>query len=386
MRLCRFLLSIACAGLIAVPVHAQNQPAVFEPKAQQLFMVEAETNAVLFSKNENVAIAPASLIKLMTLEVVFDALKTGEIRLDTAFKVSEYAWRTGGAPSGTATMFAALKSDVSVESLIRGVAVQGANDACIILAEGLSGTEPAFVERMNKRAKVLGLRSAVFANSSGLPDPKNRISLRDLVVLARHIETTYPDYFKYYAEAEFEWNKIKQRNRNPLIALNIGVDGLGSGFAEGAGFSIVTSMKRDGKQILLAMGGLTSDKERTEEAKRVLEWANSSFSKKKLFEAGEAVGDASVYGGDRSSLPVVVSEPVDVFIATNNPERLSARVIYKWPLTAPVAAGQTIGVLKISSGERLLREVPVKASEAAGVGSLSARALDAVQELLFFWL
>lgn len=367
--------SLACA-----------QTAVFETKAKQAYLIDAETGTVLFSKDENIPVPPASLVKLMTMEVVFDALARAELTLDTTYTVSEHAWRTGGAPSGTSTMFAALKSGVRIGDLIQGVVVQLANDACIILAEGMSGSEGAFAERMTKRARMLGLSISTFSNPTGLPDPGNTVTMRELVMLARHIQTRYPNFYRLYSQADFEWNKIRQRNRNPLIAANIGVDGLGTGFAAGYGFSIVTSMQKDGKRVFLAMGGLSSDKERIEETRKILDWAMSAFQKKTVFAKGDIIGEASVYGGAAASVPLVTSGPVDVLVPVNNPDRLSARVIYKWPLRVPVASGQTVGTLKIWSGERLLREIPVETAAAVEPGTLTSRSLDALQELLFFWL
>lgn len=387
MRFLHFLpLKIIFFLALGTVALAQNQPSAFEPKAAQIYLIEADTGTILYARNENQQVPPASLAKLMTMEVVFDALKKGEITLDTTFPVSEHAWRTGGAPSRTSTMFAALKSEIRVEDLIKGVIVQSANDGCIILAEGMSGSEQAFAERMTKRARELGLTASVFGNASGLPDDKSKVTMRELVMLSRHLARTYPELYRYYSQPDFEWNKILQRNRNPLLGLNIGVDGIGTGYTEASGYAIAASMRRGGKHLILAMSGLATDKERAEEARRVLEWAQASFEKKRLFEAGEQIGEASVYGGDRSTVPVIAKEPVEIFVAVNNPERLNARVVYRWPLEAPVGKGQTIGVLKVWSGEQLLRETPVETAGEAGVGSLSSRTLDALQELLFFWL
>ena len=357
-----------------------------ETKAQQAYMVEASTGTVLLEKNEGDVIPPASLAKLMTMEVVFDALKRGEITLDTSYPVSEHAWRTGGAPSRTSSMFAALKSRVSVRDLIQGVIVQNANDGCIILAEGISGSEKEFAERMTRRARELGLKKSSFTNATGLPDAGNKTTLGEMVTLAHHIQATYPELYAYYAQPEFEWNKIKQRNRNPLLALGIGVDGLGTGFAEGSGYSIVTSINRDGKRIVLGLGGLATDKERTEEARRVLEWGVSSFESRRLFGKGDVVGQVSVYGGAQRSVDLVAKEPVDIFVPIENGERISARIVYKWPLYAPVVPGQQVGTLRVLSGDRHLRDVPLYTADAVVVGSLQSRALDALQELLFFWL
>ena len=372
------------------PSRAQAQaqavpaPQLIETKASQVYLIEASTGTVLLAKNERQSFAPASLTKLMTLEVVFDALTRGEIRPDTIYPVSEYAWRTGGAPSRTATMFAAVKSQVSVGDLVKGIAVQTANDGCLIIAEGMEGSEAKFVERMNARAAELGLTDSHFGNATGLPHPDNRSTLFDLVKLSRHLVDAYPDLYRTFSLAEFEWNTILQRNRNPL--LSFGADGLGTGFAEGSGFAIVASMERGGRRLFLGLGGAQTSKERTEEAARLLAWGFDSFEMRTLFKAGEVVGEASVYGGASSKVPLVADRAIEVYVPVNNPERLQARILYRWPLMPPVAADREIATLTLYSGERLLRSLPLQSAEAVEVGTLRQRAFDAVIELLFFWI
>lgn len=378
----------AIVGIVAAIAQgeAAAQTPAFDTKAKQIYLIDAETGTVLFARDEDEPVPPASLAKLMAMEVVFEALDKGELTPETVFPVSEHAWRTGGAPSGTATMFAAIKSQVRVADLIQGATVQLANDACIILAEGMAGGEAAFAERMNARARELGMPVATFKNATGLPDPGNRVTMRELVTLSRHLREAHANFYRLYAQPEFEWNNILQRNKNPLIAANVGVDGLATGFAEGFGFSLAASMQRGDRRVYLAMGGLETDKERTEESRRVLDWAMTSFEKRRIFADGETIGEASIYGGAAGHVALVAGGPVDVLLPVNNPERLTARIVYKWPLTAPVAAGQQVGVVKLWNGDKLLREVPVKTAEAVGSGTLSSRALDALQELLFFWL
>ncbi len=377
------LLSLGLPSPAAFGQTAAPAPLI-ESKAAQVYLIEASTGTVLFSKNETKSFAPASLAKLMTLEVVFDALKKGEIRSDTIYPVSEYAWRTGGAPSRTSTMFAAVKSQVPVADLIKGIAVQTANDGCLIIAEGMAGSEAKFVERMNARAAELGLADSHFANATGLPHPDNRSTLVDLVKLARHLVETYPDLYQTFSLAEFEWNKILQRNRNPLLP--IGADGLGTGFAEESGFAIIASMERDGRRLFLGLSGAQTDKERTEEATRLLNWGFDGFEMRTLFKPGEVVGEASVYGGNPSKVPLVANGPVEVYVPINNPDRLQARIVYRWPLKPPVAADREIATLNILSGERPLVSVPLKSAQAVEVGTLRQRAWDAVIELLFFWI
>ena len=384
-RLFAFLIVLLTVSGVA---HAQSAApqAGFDVKAKQVYLIEAETGTVLFARAEDETVPAASLAKLMTMATVFKALAGGDITLDTQYPVTEHAWRTGGAPSRTSTMFAALKSNVRVEDLVRGVIVQFANDACIILGEGIAGSEPAFAERMTEEARALGLQKSAFANATGLPNPANKVTMREMVQLARHLQTTYPDYMRYYLEPEFEWNKIKQRNRNPLLTLNIGVTGFVTGFSEEGGYSIVAAVNRDGKHLVLAMGGMENDKARIEETRRIIEWALSSFERRTLFKEGEVIADASVYGGDASSVPLVAGEQVDVFLPKDNSQKLVARVVYTWPVRAPVEPGKAIGTLKIWNDKQLLREVPVETAGSVGVGALRSRALDALIELFFFWI
>jgi D-alanyl-D-alanine carboxypeptidase (penicillin-binding protein 5/6) len=380
------LVALSLAAFVRLPAYAQDAPksAGMETKAGQAYLIEASTGTVLLAKNERQSFAPASLAKLMTLEIAFQALTKGEIRPDTIYPVSEFAWRTGGAPSRTSTMFAAVKSQVPVADLVKGIAVQTANDGCLIVAEGMAGSEAKFVERMNVRAAELGLKDSHFGNATGLPHPDNRSTLSDLVSLAQHLQRDYPELYKTFSLPEFEWNKILQRNRNPL--LGIGADGLGTGFAEGSGFAIVASVERNGRRLFLGLGGLATDKERTEEATRLINWGFDGFEMRQLFKKGEVIGEASVYGGAQSTVPLVAANPVEVYVPVNNPERLQARIVYRWPLRPPVAVGAEVAVLNLFSGERPLLSVPLQSGASVEVGTLRQRAVDALIELLFFWL
>ncbi|WP_267550913.1 D-alanyl-D-alanine carboxypeptidase family protein [Rhizobium rhizogenes] len=390
------LLFLLLLGIGNVTAAAQPAtPGAFDTKAAQAFMIEASTGTILLAKAEDQPISPASLAKLMTLDVIFDAIGRGEISLDTEYPVSENAWRTGGAPSRASTMFAALKSRVRVGDLIQGVAVQQANDSCIVLAEGISVSEREFARRMTARAREIGMPRATFTNSTGLPDANDpsgggKVSMRELVTLAQDLQQKHQDLYKYFGQADFTWNKIYQRNKNPLLLLNIGVDGLGMGFTDGEGFSIVASVERDGRRLFLALGGLKSDKERTEETRRVLEWGLSNFRSQRIFADGDVIGDASVYGGAQSTVGLLAKMPVDVYVPVDTPDRLSARIVYRWPLTAPVAADYDAGTLRVFLGARLVRELPLYTKESIAQGTLSRRAFDAFMELteslLFSWL
>lgn len=234
------------------------------------------------------------------------------------------------------------------------------------------------------------MQRSIFGNSTGLPDGRSKTTAFDMVTLAAQLQQAYPDFYPYFALPDFEWNKIFQRNRNPLLGFGLGVDGLATGFAEGEGYSIVASAERNGRRLFLTLGGIASDKERTEEAKRVLEWGLGAFEIRQLFADQEVVGTASVYGGASRSVDLVAKSTVSVYIPVNNPDRLAARIVYRWPLTAPVAADREAGTLRIFAGSRLLREVPLYTKDAVEAGSLSSRAVDALLELgeslLFSWL
>jgi D-alanyl-D-alanine carboxypeptidase (penicillin-binding protein 5/6) len=374
-------------GLFAALAFAgQAQAQLFETKATQAYMIDAETGTVLFSKEPDKAMAPASLAKLMTMEVVFNAIKSGRYKLDDTFAVSENAWRTGGAASRASTMFAAVKSQIRIEDLIQGVTVQLANDGCIVLAEGMAGSEANFALQMTERAREIGLEKSTFVNSTGLPAPGQTTTVRELAELGLHIWRTYPEFYRYYSLSEFNWNKILQRNRNPLVTMDIGADGIAAGFTEGEGFAIVGSVNREGRRLFAAMAGLASDRERSEEARKLLDWGMRSFEKTEIFAADETVGEAQVFGGTKSHVALVAQKPVSIFLPITNRERLVARIVYDGPIAAPVAQGTPIGSLKVWIGDTLSQETPLYAAEPVEVGSLQSRALDAVKELAVGWL
>lgn len=378
--------SIALACLLHLSPALGAEPAMVESKAKQALIVDGETGAVLFEKDPDTRFRPASLAKLMTMEVVFEAIEAGRLSPTQEFPVSEHAWRTGGAPSGTSTMFAKLNSSVSVEALIRGTIVQAANDAAIVLAEGIAGSEAAFAAQMNETAKTLGLTDSTFVNPTGLPAEGQAVTARDLVRLARHIQAKHRQFYTIYAEPSFEWNKIFQRNRNPLLAMNIGATGMGTGYTEAAGYSIIGVTEREGRTTFIALGGLESIKDRTEEARRLLDWSNASFRRKQLFAAGASVGSATVFGGGQAEVKLVTREAVVAYVPQDRPERVTARVRYDGPLRAPVAAGQQVGEVEVRIDDKVSVAHPLYAAESVDQGTFAARALDAAQELAFGWI
>lgn len=376
------LLGLALLALSASPAAAQ----LFETKAATAYMIDAETGTVLFSKQADKPIQPASLAKLMTLEMAFNAVKSGRMTLDDTFVVSENAWRKGGAPSGTSTMFAALKSAIRLEDLMKGIAVQAANDGCIIIAEGFAGSEGNFALQMNERARQIGMPVSTFVNATGLPADGQKTTVREMTQLALRLSREYPQFYPYFTLKDFTWNKITQRNRNPLLAMDTGAEGLAVGASEQDGFALVGALNQGGKRVIAAMSGLANDRERSEEARKLLEWGLRSFEKTEIFAKDEVVGEAAVFGGVKSGVALKAKGPIDLLLPIANRDKVTARIVYNGPLPAPVEAGQPVGTLRVWIGDTLSQETPVFAAETVEVGSLPRRAADAVKELAVGWL
>jgi len=378
-------LALAFAAILLLgPGHASAQ--TFETRAQHALLMDAETETILFQKAAEVRMPPASMAKLMTVAVVFDAIKAGKLSLDTEFQVSEDAWRRGGAKSGGSTMFAKLGSTIKVSDLLRGIIVQSANDGCITIAEGMAGTEAAFANLMNAEARKLGLTNSHFTNATGLPDPGEYVTALDLAKLARHIIYDDSEFYPIFAEKSFTWNKITQHNRNPLLDMNIGADGLKTGYTEASGYGLVASAVRNGQRLIMVINGTKSEKERAEEARKLMDWGLRGFEKVELFRRGEEIGRASVFGGSQGSVGLVAKGGIAAFLPRGSRDLIKGRVVYKGPVPAPIEAGQEIGKLQIVLGNDVLREAPVYASENVGRGSIPERALDGLKELLLGWL
>ncbi|MBL8584313.1 MAG: D-alanyl-D-alanine carboxypeptidase [Rhizobiaceae bacterium] len=386
MILRRLTIFIAMLAAAFVAGTLQSRAQLFETKAAQAFLVEADTGTVLYSKNAEELVPPASLAKLMTMEVVFHAVQAGRLSLDDKFYISENAWRTGGANSGGSTMFAKVKSEVPLQDLIQGVVVQSANDGCIAIAEGMAGSEENFAGLMNERAREIGLEQSVFKNATGLPAEGQVVTMRELALLGLHIWKTYPEFYKFYSQPSFTWNKITQKNRNPLLAMDIGADGMKTGYTEASGYAIVGSVSRDGRRLFVAMSGMATEKERAEEARKLLDWGMRAFQKTNVFGSDEIVGEAKVYGGEKAGVALKAQGPVAIFVPIGNKDRLVARIVYQGPVLAPVEAGTPVGSLKVWVGDTLSQETPLFAAEAVGVGKLHQRALDAVGELMTGWM
>jgi D-alanyl-D-alanine carboxypeptidase (penicillin-binding protein 5/6) len=352
----------------------------FQTSVPQAILIDAATNTVLFEKGADELATPASTVKILTAELVFRELAEGRLKLTDQFPVSEYAWRNGGAPAGGSAMFLKVNSSASVEDLLRGLTIVSGNDAALVLAEGLAGSEEAFVIRMNKRAAELGLTKSRFGNPWGKAGDDQKVTARDMAKLALYVIQTYPEYYKYYGEKEFTWNNIRQQNRNPLLTMSIGADGLKTGNIEKGDFGMVGSAVQDGRRLIVAVYGAKTAKERAEEARKLLQWGFRNFEEKELFKAGEPVGPAQIYGGTQGSIDLVAKTDVKVLLPRGASERLTGKIVYEGPVIAPVAEGQKIGRLEIKRGSSVVLEQPLEASAAVEEGSLSRRAFDAVYE------
>ena len=384
-RKVRFAAVLMLGQLMLCSADAAEPP--FTVKSEQVLLFDSDTGSILFSRKADVPFPPASLAKLMTAEIAFQALKEGKLQPETSFTVSEHAWRTGGAPSGTATMFAKIKSQLTVNDLIQGITVQSANDGAIVLAEGMSGSEQTFAGVMNKRAQALGLQKSVFINPTGLPqDGKQQVTLSDMVKLAQHLHDSYPQFYPLYAQESFSWNNILQRNRNPLLRLNIGADGLAMGGTKDSGFSIISSAQANGRRIYLGLNGSKTIQDRTEDAERLIRWAMNDFVRTPVFEANTEVAQASLYGGTQGSVGLLVQDAVSVLVPVQDKGKLRSQVIYQGPVAAPVTKGQEIGRVQVMRDKEILLERPVYAAQDVAEGSLRNKSMDALYELATGWI
>jgi serine-type D-Ala-D-Ala carboxypeptidase (penicillin-binding protein 5/6) len=362
---------------------AKKEEGGFDGDAPTAILIEASSGSVLFEKNADELRAPSSMMKLMTAEVVFHAIKQGEVKLTDEYRISENAWRKGGAPAGGSTMFANLNSKVSVDDLLHGAIIQSGNDACIALAEGMAGNERIFAaDFMTKRARELGLTQSTFGNSNGLPDSANKMTVRELAKLARYVIQAYPEFYKLFGEREFTWNKIRQQNRNPLLTALEGADGLKTGYTKDGGYGMVGSAVQNGLRLIVVVNGLEDPDDRATEAKKMLEWGFRNFEARALFAAQQPVGYAKVFGGESRSVKLSSPEPIKVMVQKSGGDKLIARVIYNGPVRAPVEAGQRVGVVRVWRGANIAMEAPVYAAEAVGVGSTMRRAIDGASELV----
>ena len=325
--------------------------------AKHAILMDYDTGAVLFEKDAETPTAPASMSKLMTVAIVLDRLHSGQLKPDDEFYVSEKAWREREGSS----MFVRVDTKIKVIDLLRGIIVQSGNDACIVVAENIAGSEEAFADLMTKKAREWGLKNSTFANASGLPDPGHKMSMRDLAILARKIIHDYPEYYKIFGERQFTWEKITQANRNPLFDLVDGADGLKTGHTEESGYGLVGSAIQNGVRRIVVFNGTASEKERASEGQRLMRVAFNDFVSRTLYKPGDIIGDALVFKGAAPTVPLIAKEPVSMILYRAGMDDVKSTVVYEGPVAAPIEEGQQIGYLRVEAPGGDAREFPLYA-------------------------
>ena len=347
-RLVALLLALAFAG-----------PALaFETPARQAILIEQTTGAVLFEKDADTAVPPASMSKLMTVFMVLERIAEGSLSLEDTFSVSEKAWRMGGSK-----MFVSVNTRVSVADLLRGIIVQSGNDACVVIAEGLSGSEESFAAEMTTRGREIGLLDSTFRNASGWPEPGHLMSARDIATLSARIIESFPEHYAMFSEKNFTYNDIRQGNRNPLLYKELGADGLKTGHTEAAGYSLAGSAARDGRRLILVVTGLDAVNARAREAERMLDWGFREFANYALFEAGETVAEADVWLGSTASVPLVIERELVVTMTRKARRGMAVSVRFEGPIPAPIAKGSPVATLLIDTPEDEVIEVALTAGQ-----------------------
>jgi len=341
----------AALGVVAALGPAAAQ---ISTEAEFAIIMDYRTGATLFEKNARTPTAPASMSKLMTVAIVFERLKEGSLSLDDKFAVSEKAWRMGGSK-----MWVKVDTEIPVIDLLRGVIVQSGNDACIVIAENIAGSEDAFAELMTEKAREWGLNDSTFANATGWPDPGHKMSMRDLAILTRKLISEFGDYYAYFAEREFTWENIHQENRNPLLDAYDGADGLKTGHTEESGYGLVGSAVRNGERRIVVVNGLPSERARLNESTRLMRVAFNDFTDKTFFSAGDVVGEAAVFKGRAKTAPLIVAEDVSIIVHRSMLDEATARVIYRGPVVAPVRPRQQIGTLRVEVKGGPFKEYPL---------------------------
>ncbi len=357
----------------------------FQTLAAQAFVYDADSKSVLFEKSADDLMVPASMVKIMTALIVFEELSQGRLKLEDEMVVSENAWRRGGAVSGGSTMFALPNSRIKVGDLLSGLLVQSGNDAAIALAEGIAGSEDNFVKLMNERGQKLGLKRSVFRNVMGFSHPEQRVTAREMAMLSDHVIKTHAEHYRYFGMREFTWNRVRQQNRNPLLAMDLGADGLKTGNVDESGFGLVGSAVQNGQRLIVVVNGLKTARDRAQEARKLLEWGFRSFELREIFAANEIVGEVNVFGGSSSVLPVMANGAVKLLVPRGASDRMRGRIVYQGPVFAPVTKGSEIGRLKIERGDTRALDIPVFAAEDVPAGPLTKRATDAAIELSTGW-
>lgn len=373
-------LSLAAALLSAPLAHAQQ--GAFTTPAQHVAIMDAASGAILYCNDCQTPMPPASMSKIMTVLLVAEALEAGRITLDTQFTVSERAWRHGAMSDGS-HMFLEINSTVSVRDLLRGAIIVSANDACIVLAEGMFGSEEAFAAEMNRRAQALGLQSARFRNSTGLPDPDHVISSADLARLARHLINAYPEIYRIYSERDFTYNRRTQQNRNPLLGAFTGADGVKTGHTDASGYGLIGSALLNGQRRIVVFNGMRTMAERRSEGLRLMRAAFHDFSISRLAAAGEQVGEAQVWLGSRRAVPLVAQSDIIIGGPRGVQTGLSARIVYDGPLRPPLREGDVVARLVVEGPGFETQEFPLAAGRRIGRANWFSRAWEGLRLTLF---
>lgn len=371
---------------VAAGPSAQAAQTEITTRAKQAILMDADSGAVLFQHKADEMVPPASMSKLMTLAVVFKALKSGQIKLDDDILVSVNAWRRGGGPSGTSAMMIPVNTREKLELLLQGIIVQSGNDASIAIAEAMAGTEEAFARLMTEEARRIGMKKAEFRNSTGLFHAEHMVPARDLAILARHLIKEYPEYYARFAQREFLYKKHKFPNRNPLLGAGLGIDGMKTGHLKASGYGIVASAKQESRRLILVINGMEKMEDRKSEAIRLLEWGFKSFTEFKLFDAGEVVGQARVWGGSRMYVPLAGTNDLTVMLPRYPAnQKLKAEIIYKGPLKTPIKKGDPVATLRVTSTSQAVNELQLYAAEdVEGTGTMR-RGLDSILHMAFRW-
>ena len=330
----------------------------YDTSAKHAFLIDFDTNQVLFEKNADVLMPPASMSKIMTAYLAFEEIKSGRLKLEDKILISENAWRKGGSK-----MFVQVNDEVAVSDILRGIIVQSGNDAAIALAEHLQGSEAAFASKMTKKARDLGLKKAKFKNATGWPDEEHKITARELGLLAKLTIMNFPNLYPIYAEKSFTFNNIKQGNRNPLLYDGSGSDGLKTGRTRAAGYGLTASVSKAGRRLVMVLNGMKSSSERKREARKLIEWGFREFDNYKIFEKGEIVTDIDVWLGKDKRLSAFIKEETKLTVRRMDSEKVKTTVHYEEPLAAPIKQGQIVGTLKIKVPNQTLREYPLFAKQ-----------------------
>jgi len=362
------LLTVLAVFAVQAPAQAFELPTTL---AEEAYVMDYDTGTTLYDKKADDRMPTSSMSKVLTMIVVFDAIKAGKLSMDQSLPVSEKAWRMQGSK-----MWVDINKQAKVEDLVQGVIVQSGNDACIVLAEGLAGSEDNFVALMNEKAKEIGMNSSHFMNASGWPDPEHYSTPRDLALMTAYLIKNEGDYYKYYSQKEFTYNNITQGNRNPLLYTNLGADGVKTGHTEIAGYGLIGSAVRDGRRVIMVINGTKTMQERADEAKKLIEWSLVSFKNVTVAKKGEVYANAPVILGQAKEVPLTVAEDMRMTLPFKDAKGIKMQASYMAPLKAPVKAGDAIGKLTIQMGELPPKEIPLLAAADVPEGSFFNRALE----------